>query len=151
PLSPPSSLDVRTIRSTRTNANNDGYGIHIAYSAQMVPVVQALIEDVLMTTAVREELEEGMREGMKETIKEQKEAVKREAERWDVVRKSMETRVKLKSQILEVREQLQYPSYTNFSPTFRIVRNVNITNLSSYLWKILSKFSYRSMRHDLHH
>jgi hypothetical protein len=74
----------------------------------MVPVVEALIGDVLMTTAVREELEEGVREGMKETIKEQKEAVKRETERWDVVRKNMETRVKLKSQILEVREQSQY-------------------------------------------
>lgn len=118
PLSPPSSLDIRTIRSTRTNATTDNYGIHIAYSAQMVPVVEALMEDVLMTTAVREELEEGVREGMKETIKEQKEAVKRETERWDVVRKSMETRVKLKAQILEVCEQSPYMNHTNLFSCF---------------------------------
>ncbi|EKM74655.1 hypothetical protein AGABI1DRAFT_80849 [Agaricus bisporus var. burnettii JB137-S8] len=115
PLSPPSSLDIRTIRSTRTNATTDNYGIHIAYSAQMVPVVEALMEDVLMTTAVREELEEGVREGMKETIKEQKEAVKRETERWDVVRKSMETRVKLKAQILENRAKREYHKLKNVS------------------------------------
>lgn len=69
----------------------------------MIPVVESLIEDALLTGAVREELEAGMREGLKETIKEQKEAIKREAERWEVVRKGMETRVKLKAQILEVR------------------------------------------------
>lgn len=84
----------------------------------MVPVVEALMEDVLMTTAVREELEEGVREGMKETIKEQKEAVKRETERWDVVRKSMETRVKLKAQILEVCEQSPYLNHTNLFSCF---------------------------------
>lgn len=71
----------------------------------MVPVINALIEDVLLTGAVREEIEAGVREG-KEAVKDQREAVKREAERWEQVRKTMETHVKAKAQILEVRLSL---------------------------------------------
>ncbi|KAF5351686.1 hypothetical protein D9756_007699 [Leucocoprinus leucothites] len=105
PLPPPTTHDIRAIRSTRHNEANDG--LHIAYSAQMVPVITSLIEDALLTSAVREEIENGVREG-KETVKEQREAVKREAERWEQVRKGMETHVKLKAQILENRAKREY-------------------------------------------
>jgi hypothetical protein len=73
----------------------------------MIPVISALIEDVLLTNAIREEIENGVREG-KEALKEQREAVKREAERWEIVRKGMETHVKLKAQILENRAKREY-------------------------------------------
>ncbi|KXN90851.1 hypothetical protein AN958_03505 [Leucoagaricus sp. SymC.cos] len=105
PLPPPTTHDIRSIRSTRNNDTNDG--LHIAYSAQMIPVITSLIEDVLLTSAIREEIESGVREG-KERIKEQREAVKREAERWEMVRKGMETHVKLKAQILENRAKRDY-------------------------------------------
>ncbi|KAJ3570011.1 hypothetical protein NP233_g4683 [Leucocoprinus birnbaumii] len=105
PLPPPTTHDIRAIRSTRHNDANDG--LHIAYSAQMVPVITSLIEDVLLTSAIREEIENGVRES-KESIKEQREAVKREAERWEQVRKGMETHVKLKAQILENRAKREY-------------------------------------------
>ncbi|XP_006457278.1 hypothetical protein AGABI2DRAFT_123146 [Agaricus bisporus var. bisporus H97] len=53
PLSPPSSLDIRTIRSTRTDATTDSYDILTAYTAQIVFVVEALFDDVLMISAIQ--------------------------------------------------------------------------------------------------
>ena len=73
----------------------------------MVPVISSLIEDALLTSAVREEIENGVQKG-KEIVKDQREAVKREAERWEQVRKRMETHVKHKPQILENRAKREY-------------------------------------------
>ncbi|KAF9447957.1 hypothetical protein P691DRAFT_760343 [Macrolepiota fuliginosa MF-IS2] len=127
PLPPPTTNDIRTIRSTRNNDTNDG--LHIAYSAQMVPVISALIEDVMLTGAVREEIETGVRE-VKEAVKNQKEAMKREAERWEQVRKTMETHVKAKAQILENRAKREYHKH-------------KVTSLENSLQVLYPKFSPR--------
>jgi len=73
----------------------------------MIPVITSLIEDALLTSAIREEVEIGIQKG-KEIVREQREAFKREADRWEQVRKGMETRVKSKPQILENRAKREY-------------------------------------------
>jgi len=73
----------------------------------MIPVISSLIEDALLTSAIREEVEIGIQKG-KEIVREQREAFKREADRWEQVRKGMETRVKSKPQILENRAKREY-------------------------------------------
>jgi len=73
----------------------------------MIPIISSLIEDALLTGAIREEIEIGIQKG-KEIVREQREAFKREADRWEQVRKGMETRVKSKPQILENRAKREY-------------------------------------------
>jgi hypothetical protein len=73
----------------------------------MVPIITSLIEDALLTSTVRDEIESGVREG-KDTVRDQREAIKREGERWDQVRGGMRTHVKLKAQILENRAKREY-------------------------------------------
>ncbi|KAH9036738.1 hypothetical protein EDB83DRAFT_2677915 [Lactarius deliciosus] len=90
PLSPPQHTKIRTTRSGALN----GAGVNVATTAQLVPVVLPLIEMVLDTQAVHDELEEGIKEA-KERAKEEKEAregysraVGFEKEEWQPVRSS---------------------------------------------------------------
>lgn len=77
PLAPPSNLGVY---NTRGAAKADG--VPVAYTAQMVPVVTALIDAALTTSAVREILDTGNEE-LKECQREAREATKFEREKWD--------------------------------------------------------------------
>lgn len=77
PLPPPSAAAVRNTRGT---AKADG--APVVHTAQLVPVVQALIEAALATEQLREILDAGADE-VKEAQKEAREAVKREKERWE--------------------------------------------------------------------
>ncbi|KAH9046086.1 zinc-finger domain of monoamine-oxidase A repressor R1-domain-containing protein [Lactarius hengduanensis] len=83
PLSPPQHTKIRTTRSGALN----GAGVNVTTTAQLVPVVLPLIEMVLDTQAVHDELEEGVKEA-KERVKEEKERAKAIREQWDSKKKS---------------------------------------------------------------
>ncbi|KAI9442629.1 hypothetical protein H4582DRAFT_2096526 [Lactarius indigo] len=83
PLPPPQHTKLRTTRSGALN----GAGVNVATTAQLVPVVLPLIEMVLDTQAVHDELEEGAKEA-KERAKEEKERAKAIRERWDLKKKN---------------------------------------------------------------
>ncbi|GLB37681.1 hypothetical protein LshimejAT787_0407320 [Lyophyllum shimeji] len=91
PLPPPANAAVytRTTRSARDPSGSQS-AIVIAHSAQMIPIVEALIEASLTTTAVREELESGVKEA-KEMTREVKDCIKAENEKWDAERKELES------------------------------------------------------------
>lgn len=77
PLPAPRSLGIHNTRhATKTD------GVHVAYTAQLVPVIAALIDAALTTKAVREILDAGVEE-IKERQKDAREAIKREKEKWD--------------------------------------------------------------------
>ena len=82
PLPPPQHTKIRTTRSGALN----GAGVNVATTAQLVPVVLPLIEMVLDTQAVHDELEEGVKEA-KERVKEEKERAKAIREQWDLKKK----------------------------------------------------------------
>ncbi|KAF5380578.1 hypothetical protein D9615_004650 [Tricholomella constricta] len=92
PLPPPSSITARVTRSARESSGSRP-SITIAATAQMVPVVAALVEAAFETAAVREELENGVKEA-KEATREVKECLKAENERWDAERKELEDAMK---------------------------------------------------------
>lgn len=56
PLPPPASVSYRTTRHT----HQTGTDLFVGNSAQLVPVVSALIESALHTKAIREEIERGL-------------------------------------------------------------------------------------------
>ena len=77
PLPPPSSAAVRNTRGT---AKADG--APMVHTAQLVPVVQVLIEAALTTERLREILDAGADE-VKDAQKEAREAIKREKGKWE--------------------------------------------------------------------
>ena len=83
PLSPPQRTKIHTTRSGALS----GAGVNVTTTAQLVPIVLPLIEMVLETQAVHDELEEGVKEA-KERIKEEKERAKAIREQWDMTKKN---------------------------------------------------------------
>ena len=83
PLSPPQHTKIHTTRSGALNTA----GVNVTTTAQLVPIVLPLIEMVLETQAVHDELEEGIKEA-KERIKEEKERAKVMREQWDMTKKN---------------------------------------------------------------
>jgi hypothetical protein len=83
PLSPPQHTKIHTTRSGALNSA----GVNVATTAQLVPIVHPLIEMVLDTQAIHDELEEGVKES-KERIKEEKERAKAIREQWDLTKKN---------------------------------------------------------------
>ncbi|KAI0268872.1 hypothetical protein BC834DRAFT_1031828, partial [Gloeopeniophorella convolvens] len=83
PLPPPQHTKVHTTRSGALN----GTGMHVTSTAQLVPVIMPLIEMVLETQAVREELDEGAKEA-KERAKEEKERAREVRDKWEETRKA---------------------------------------------------------------
>ena len=83
PLPPPQNTKIH---STRSDALN-GAGVNIATTAQLVPVVLPLIEMVLDTQVVHDELDEGVKEA-KERVKEERERAKAIREQWDLTKKN---------------------------------------------------------------
>ncbi|KAG5639120.1 hypothetical protein H0H81_006709 [Sphagnurus paluster] len=88
PLPAPSSATIRVTRSARESISGSPT-IAVAYSAQMIPIINALVEAAFETPVVREELENGVKEG-KELARVVKEGLKAENERWDTQRKALE-------------------------------------------------------------
>jgi hypothetical protein len=86
PLPPPSSIIIHNTRNMRSARDSSGAAsILVVQSAQMIPVVETLVETAIHTDAIREELESGVKEGKTLTriVKEycRQENEKREAER----------------------------------------------------------------------
>ncbi|KAI9455425.1 hypothetical protein BJY52DRAFT_1213261 [Lactarius psammicola] len=79
----PSTQDYAPTRSGALN----GAGVNVATTAQLVPVVLPLIEMMLDTQAVHDELEEGVKEA-RERVKEEKERAKAIREQWDLRKKN---------------------------------------------------------------
>lgn len=87
PLPAPSSMTARSTRSMRGSSSSSS--IHVATSAQMVPVAIALIEEVLSSEVVRTEIDDGVKDA-RETIREAREAMKKENERWENEKKQLD-------------------------------------------------------------
>lgn len=79
PLPPPASTTVRTTR--RGLQAKDSQSIHIANSAQLVPVIADLIESAMESPAIREALDSGATDE-KELSKNVREAITNENARW---------------------------------------------------------------------
>jgi len=89
PLPPPTSSamhNTRNMRSTR-DSNRAAY-TQIVQSAQMIPVVEALIKNAIHTDAIREELDDGVKNG-KDLTKRVKEYCRKENEKWEAERKAL--------------------------------------------------------------
>lgn len=94
PLPPPASAVMHNTRNMRSTRDPNGTAsIQIAQSAQMIPVVQALIETATLTDTVREELEVGVRDG-KDLTKTVKEYCRKENEKRDAERKAIKASLK---------------------------------------------------------
>lgn len=76
PLPPPASTIIRTTRQTR-----DSDAVHIANSAQLVPVIADLIEAAIPSPVIRDALEQGSTDE-KEYGKLMREAIAMENNRW---------------------------------------------------------------------
>lgn len=80
PLPPPESVFI--IR-TRSGANQLNMGsINVLRTAQLVPVISAIVDAAVESEAVRQELEAGIQES-KERVKEAREAHRIENERFE--------------------------------------------------------------------
>lgn len=87
PLPPPASTKVHNTRTMRSSgASSIASQVYVAQSAQMVPVVVALIDAAIETDVVKAELDNGTKEG-REKVREAKEKMKEENVRWEQVAK----------------------------------------------------------------
>ncbi|EGO25642.1 hypothetical protein SERLADRAFT_448603 [Serpula lacrymans var. lacrymans S7.9] len=80
PLPPPESATVHQTRSGAAQVN--ATGVNVVRTAQLVPILHALVDAVIDTDAVREELDSGLQEA-KERAREAREGLKRENERFE--------------------------------------------------------------------
>jgi hypothetical protein len=78
PLPPPAETSVHHLRSKAAGTVD----VHVIYSAQLLPVVEALIESAIQSAAMRGELEDGA-ESFKEHQRLVREATKQLKGRWD--------------------------------------------------------------------
>lgn len=81
PLPPPMSV---TFRSTRSAFGTEAT-VYVATSAQLVPVVAALVDRAIETQAVRDEFEKGTARE-KELVKDAREAIAKENAKWKEAR-----------------------------------------------------------------
>lgn len=85
-LPDPLPLAVGTMHMTRKVRGSAGHVV--GQSAQLVPVVAALVEAACATRAVHDTLDDGVQDA-KEQGREMRDALKIENERWDTVRKTL--------------------------------------------------------------
>ncbi len=83
PLSPPQHTKIHTTRSGALNST----GVNVSTTAQLVPVLLPLIEMVLDTQAIHDELDEGAKEA-KERAKEEKERARGIREQLELTKKN---------------------------------------------------------------
>jgi len=124
PLPPPASAVIYNTRNMRSNrdTSGDGTSIYISQSAQMIPVVAALIEAAIHTDAIREELDRGRKEE-KDLVRDVKEYCRKENER-------LKDNAKAKGQSREVKVEEE-------------VHKRNLQHLENAMKLILPKFSPR--------
>ncbi|KAL0068742.1 hypothetical protein AAF712_004071 [Marasmius tenuissimus] len=92
PLPPPEDAQVNSVvRSTRSSTSNEAKSsITIVNSYQLVPVIVGLIETVIESYTIREELEDGTKYG-KEITRDVREGIKGENEKWEKLKQTHET------------------------------------------------------------
>ncbi|KAK1232665.1 hypothetical protein PQX77_003194 [Marasmius sp. AFHP31] len=92
PLPPPEDAQVNSVvRSTRSSTSNEiKSSITIVNSYQLGPVIVGLIETVIESHTIREELEDGTKYG-KEITRDVREGIKRENEKWEKLKQTHET------------------------------------------------------------
>ncbi|KAH8828327.1 hypothetical protein DL96DRAFT_1602723 [Flagelloscypha sp. PMI_526] len=102
PLPPPQGVTVHETRKTAVSS-----GILVAHSTQMIPVIVGLIQNVLLTSVVRQELDDGI-EQAKEASRIRIELTKQENARWDELRKELhgDRTAKLKEKREEHKQRL---------------------------------------------
>lgn len=100
PLPAPSCTTTRSTRSMRASLGSANT-IHVATSAQLVPIIDYFVELAITCKNVHTEIEEGVKEG-KETTKQGREALRKENERWDAEKKALEERKGTESKSDEV-------------------------------------------------
>jgi len=100
PLPPPADAVIYNTRTTRSAGASTGVdsSVVITHPAQLVPVVEALVEAACNTNTVREELDHSAKE-MKELARDVKDWIKSENERWDAERKDLEVSGKDKEKV----------------------------------------------------
>lgn len=86
PLPPPSSATYRSTRSGMQGRGADST-VHVATTAQFVPIIAALLEAAMSTQAIREEIERGAAHE-KELTKDIREAIAQENAKWKDARAS---------------------------------------------------------------
>ncbi|KAI0320792.1 hypothetical protein OF83DRAFT_1081399 [Amylostereum chailletii] len=86
PLPPPANAMAHTTRSGTLH----GGGIYVATSAQLVPVITALVNAALGSSQVRQTLDDGVK-AVKDLAKEERDRTKEEKDRWEATRKSKST------------------------------------------------------------
>ncbi|KAG6902747.1 hypothetical protein C0995_011895 [Termitomyces sp. Mi166 len=107
PLPLPASVVVYNTRTTRrAPESSSGANIAIGHTAQMIPVLEALIEAALETPIIHEELDNGFKEA-KEVIREVQKAIKEENERWDAERKSLESPKETSEEMIKPMNMIQ--------------------------------------------
>ncbi|KAL4252799.1 hypothetical protein ABKN59_005402 [Abortiporus biennis] len=74
PLPPPAAVTFHNTRNTRSGQQNTDSSVHVAVSAQFVPVISDLIEAAMSTPAIRQAMEAGAADE-KELAKEVREAI----------------------------------------------------------------------------
>ena len=100
PLPPPADTVIYNTRTTRSAGASTGVdnSVVIIHPAQLVPVVEALVEAACDTNTVREELDRSAKE-MKELARDVRDWIKSENERWDAERKDLEASGKDKEKV----------------------------------------------------
>ncbi|KAF9527302.1 hypothetical protein CPB83DRAFT_856322 [Crepidotus variabilis] len=83
---PPNAAPARSLRNVKTSDD----ALHVAQSSQMIPVLLALINLALHTSSIRDEIDQGLKDN-KDVTKDAKEATRLENERWEEVKKTMES------------------------------------------------------------
>ncbi|KAG6831570.1 hypothetical protein H0H87_004789 [Tephrocybe sp. NHM501043] len=91
PLPLPASATIYATRTTCSAGDSNGGrpNVTIGRSAQMIPVVEALIEAAIESPVAHGEIDDGVGD-CKELVREVQKAVREENERWDAERKILE-------------------------------------------------------------
>ena len=91
---------MRSLRNVRPVEASEDI-VKVVHTAQMIPVLISLIDSVLETANVREEIDQGIKDA-RDIARDAKEAIKIENERWDKERKDREGVLKSKADKNEV-------------------------------------------------
>ncbi|KAF9010643.1 hypothetical protein BDQ17DRAFT_1322452 [Cyathus striatus] len=86
PLPPPV---VTMAYNTRHKQNGQEGVLHVTHTAQLIPIITSLIKSVTDTEVIRDEIERGVKEG-KDAVRDAREGMKKENDRWELVRKTLE-------------------------------------------------------------
>ncbi|KAK7035496.1 hypothetical protein VNI00_011789 [Paramarasmius palmivorus] len=90
PLPPPEGMTANyNTRSSRSSAATTPSDVNIVSTMQLIPVINGLIETVIESHTIREELDGGFKR-CKEITKNVRENIKKENEKWEQIKKDIE-------------------------------------------------------------